>query len=237
MARRIWTILVQVMACCLMAPSHYLNQYSLIINESMRSYGSHLRVILWEIFSTWITKMCLKLTNLELQLYPSCATELKFMQLKSYFFHKYTFIYLRIHPTGELSVQRTCIASMTLTELDFNSLVPSDAIWRHRTWSILIHVMAWCLMAPSHYLNQCWLLISEVLWYSPQGNFKTTAISLTGHELTNFLNQETHHDMIRLNLLNITYGYYRGNMMMSGYENAFRITEPLWGVSTSNAEL
>ena len=25
-------------------------------------------------------------------------------------------------------------------------------------------------MAPSHYLNQCWLVISEVLWHSPKGN-------------------------------------------------------------------
>ena len=28
--------------------------------------------------------------------------------------------------------------------------------------------MACCLAAPSHYLNQCWL-ISKVPWYSPQG--------------------------------------------------------------------
>ena len=31
--------------------------------------------------------------------------------------------------------------------------------------------MACCLMAPSHYLNQFWLLISEILWYSPKSNF------------------------------------------------------------------
>ena len=31
--------------------------------------------------------------------------------------------------------------------------------------------MAWCLMAPSHYLNQCWLLICEVLWYLHESNF------------------------------------------------------------------
>ena len=27
--------------------------------------------------------------------------------------------------------------------------------------------MAWCLMAPSHFLNQCWLVIDEVMWHSP----------------------------------------------------------------------
>ena len=47
-----------------------------------------------------------------------------------------------------------------------NSLVPSDATWRHRTMSTLVQVMACCLTAPSHYLNQCWLNIIRVLWHS-----------------------------------------------------------------------
>ena len=51
-----------------------------------------------------------------------------------------------------------------------NSLRPSDAIWRHRSMSTSAQVMAWCLMAPSHYLNQCWLMISGVLWHSPDSN-------------------------------------------------------------------
>ena len=52
-----------------------------------------------------------------------------------------------------------------------NSLGPSDAIWRWRSWSTLVPVMACCLTAPSHYLSQCWLIISEVQWHSYQGNF------------------------------------------------------------------
>ena len=48
----------------------------------------------------------------------------------------------------------------------FNSLRPSDAIWRHRSGSTLAQVMACCLTAPSHYLNQCWLIISKVEWHS-----------------------------------------------------------------------
>ena len=32
--------------------------------------------------------------------------------------------------------------------------------------SILVQVMAWCLMAPSHYLNQCWQ-VCEVIWHNP----------------------------------------------------------------------
>ena len=30
-------------------------------------------------------------------------------------------------------------------------------------------------MAPSHCLNQCWLLISEVLWHSPKSNLTVSA--------------------------------------------------------------
>ena len=41
-----------------------------------------------------------------------------------------------------------------------NSLWPSDAIWWQRSGSILTEViMACCLTAPRHYLNQCWLRI------------------------------------------------------------------------------
>ena len=47
-----------------------------------------------------------------------------------------------------------------ITEL--NSLQLSDTIWRHRSWSTLAQVMACCLTAPSHYLNQCRLIISKV---------------------------------------------------------------------------
>ena len=43
--------------------------------------------------------------------------------------------------------------------------------WRHRFRSTLARVMAWCLMAPSHYLSQCWLIISGVLWHAPESNF------------------------------------------------------------------
>ena len=52
-----------------------------------------------------------------------------------------------------------------------NSLWPSDIIWRQGSRSTLAQVMACCLTAPSHYLNQCWLMISEVLWHSPDRNF------------------------------------------------------------------
>ena len=42
------------------------------------------------------------------------------------------------------------------------SLRLSDAIRRQGTESTLAQVMACCLTAPSHYLNQCWLIITSV---------------------------------------------------------------------------
>ena len=57
----------------------------------------------------------------------------------------------------------------------FNSLGPGDAIWQQRSGSPLAQIMACCLMAPSHYLNQCWLIINEVLWHSLEDRFAGNA--------------------------------------------------------------
>ena len=32
--------------------------------------------------------------------------------------------------------------------------------------------MACCLMAPSHYLNQCWLNVNKIIWHSSQGDIE-----------------------------------------------------------------
>ena len=50
-----------------------------------------------------------------------------------------------------------------------HSLWPSDVIRRQGTGSTLAQVMACCLTAPIHYLNQCWLSISKVLCHSSEG--------------------------------------------------------------------
>ena len=48
---------------------------------------------------------------------------------------------------------------------------PSDGIWWHRGRSTLVQIMTNCLMAPSHYLNQCWLITKGVQLHSPEVNF------------------------------------------------------------------
>ena len=65
----------------------------------------------------------------------------------------------------------------------FNSLRPSDAIWRQWSWTTLAQVMACCLTAPSHYLNQCWLFIRGVLWHTSESSFAGIAQGIdSGYE-------------------------------------------------------
>ena len=61
-----------------------------------------------------------------------------------------------------------------------NSLWPIYTIWGHKSGSTLAQVMAWCLMAPNHYLNRCWLIFSKVQWHSSECNF-TRDTSVISH--------------------------------------------------------
>ena len=46
-----------------------------------------------------------------------------------------------------------------------------------RFGSTLAQIMACCHTAPSHYLNQCWLIISEVQWPSSEEQFHKKYLS------------------------------------------------------------
>ena len=76
-----------------------------------------------------------------------------------------------------------CYLCLTLiivgAEILINPLWPSDSIWQQRYESTLAQVMACCLMARSHYLNQCWRIISKVQWYSPEGNYTRDTSAIT----------------------------------------------------------
>ena len=50
-----------------------------------------------------------------------------------------------------------------------SSIWPWDTIWWHRSGSTLAQVMACCLTALSHYLNQCWFF-GRIQWHSAEGN-------------------------------------------------------------------
>ena len=54
----------------------------------------------------------------------------------------------------------------------FNSLGPSEVIHRDRSGSTLAQVMACFLAAPSHYLNQLWLIVKGDAWHSAESNWE-----------------------------------------------------------------
>ena len=65
---------------------------------------------------------------------------------------------------------------------------PSDAIWRQWSWTTLAQVMACCLTAPSHYLNQCWLIIRGVLWHTSESSFAGIAQGIdSGYEFEKYI--------------------------------------------------
>ena len=68
-----WAISIHVMACCLTAPSHYMNQCWPAIFEVI-----HLRAVSWEMLKMSITKLCLKITHLKSQPHLLGDNELNF---------------------------------------------------------------------------------------------------------------------------------------------------------------
>ena len=74
-------------------------------------------------------------------------------------------------------VPTVLVKTALVAKLRVGSLIEaySDAIWRHRSRSALAQVMACCPTAPSHYLNQCWLFISEILRRSSESNCTASA--------------------------------------------------------------
>ena len=93
--------------------------------------------------------------------------------------------YMRLY--ASVSCQCCWLDSTTIKPVPghgkFNALWPSDAIWRHRSGSILAQAMACCLTTPNHYMNPCWLVIGGDLWYSLKTNF--TQSSQTDGEVIN----------------------------------------------------
>ena len=64
------------------------------------------------------------------------------------------------------------LCRLCLSEININSMWPCDITWWHRSGSTLAQVMACCLMATSHYLNQCWLIINEFCGIHMRAFFK-----------------------------------------------------------------
>ena len=65
----------------------------------------------------------------------------------------------------------------------FNLLWHSAATWHWRSWSTLVQVMACCLTAPSHYLNQCWSVINGFLCGPHQRSISQEVFKISIHIL------------------------------------------------------
>ena len=113
--------------------------------------------------------------------------------------HLHRFLIFRmIHELSNFYVAITSVSSLVqimvhyliITESlpCFNSLRPSDAIWRQWSWTTLAQVMACCLTAPSHFLNQCWLIIRGVLWHTSESSFAGIAQGIdSGYEFEKYI--------------------------------------------------
>ena len=118
-----------------------------------------------------LCNICSKLMGLNtVHLQKTCTIFLYLILL--YLYHCFQHInatYLTIYHSGLLC------ANLTIARVPINSLWPNDTRWHRRSWSSLVQIMACCLTAPSHYMNQCWFLISEVLWHSPESNLTVSS--------------------------------------------------------------
>ena len=83
------------------------------------------------------------------------------------------------HNTFEKKWVALILATLCVCWEPINSFWHCDTILWHRSGSTFAKVMARCLMALSHYLNQWWLIISEVQWQSPENNFLRSQPSIT----------------------------------------------------------
>ena len=116
---------------------------------------------------TSILDLSLKMTNPKSQLHLSGANELRndyqWILSETNQFIVITIVLLAWLQTfwleddnNLMSVKNTELPANTST-CSLDSLWHSNAIWWHRSESTLAQVMACCLMASSHCLNQCWI--------------------------------------------------------------------------------
>ena len=159
--------LVQVMACCLMAPSHYLKQCWLTSKADMIQQAHDMILVM--IWSTWYNTFHdtfdLPYHDIRCSLHIGAIPVCNFTDSNFTVCAQVTFLY------NEFNSYTFKIPATFPRHHWVNSLWPSDIIWWQGFRSAMAQVMACCLRAPSHYLNQCWLMISEVLWHSPDSDF------------------------------------------------------------------
>ena len=173
---------VQVMAWCHQAPSHdlsqcwprYMSPYSSLGHNELRFYQ--------KVVFTWVVLHFFILTLIHTNIFALWYPYLFIIQLlhgnnifeeRSVFMQKCSFCCGKITASHHFIFIISCWTNTCIEQkIRFNLLWPSDAMWWQMSGSILaeIEIMACCLMAPSHHLNQCQLIFCEVFWHLPEGD-------------------------------------------------------------------
>ena len=136
--------------------------------------------VAWKLLLQWMEYLLLQLPMLSqdvtllsyIRVFPSIWSEKTVFQLVSF---KntcvYSFLWIAIHWVCRIDTNRSDKISMH-RDAPVNRYTPTnDTICRHRSGSTFAQIMACCLRALSHYLNQRWHVISKVQWYSREYNF------------------------------------------------------------------
>ena len=84
---------------------------------------------------------------------------------------KWTWIYIWQGLSSRDQLTQIYICCKYSHKLCVNLFLPSDAIKCDKNLSTLVQIMAWCLMVPSHYLNQCRLIIRIFTWRQLHRNY------------------------------------------------------------------
>ena len=131
------------------APSHYLNQWWLVY---------------WRIYASLSLN---ELTQIS-PTYPRCAcrTCCSIPELELWILLQPGQVHLNTVRVADCKKERFMVSE----EIHW-FIVLVDAIMHQLTWPKLPEAMACCLLAPSHYLNQCWLIFDNeqmVQWIKVQ---------------------------------------------------------------------
>ena len=91
-----------------------------------------------------------------------------FIQVAHLWFISHILPFSKLRLNTPTLVTLELISTLHLNYLcNLNSLRPSDTMWRHKFGSKLAPIMT----APSHYLNNCWLITNKLQWHPSENNF------------------------------------------------------------------
>ena len=165
--RDIMSTVVQVMAWCHQAASHYLSLWwpSLYRHMVSLAHNELTHIVAW-----WrqMASQNLVIMGFVTWAAPSHYPKQSF-STGSYLRTKLHGIWVKITKFNFQKIHLKMLSAKLwpfCSALNTNSLWPINTIWQQKSGSTL----AQCLTAISHYLNHCWLNVGDIVWYVPEGN-------------------------------------------------------------------